>query len=131
VVSFTPRPLYSRRKSPRYPLDRRLGGPQSRSGRSRKEKNSQPPPPAGVQPPNPDRLVRSQSLHQLSYPGSPNPVTIHNYLLTRLLCSGVIRNNTPQECLRMGEKIQSGLKSVNGDAPSGKLSTVTYVVEVK
>jgi hypothetical protein len=32
VVSFTPRPLYSRGKSPRYPLDRRLGGPQNRSG---------------------------------------------------------------------------------------------------
>jgi len=24
VVSFTPRPLYSQRKSPRYPLDKRL-----------------------------------------------------------------------------------------------------------
>jgi hypothetical protein len=33
VVSFTSRPLYHRRKSPRYPLDRMLGGPQSRSGR--------------------------------------------------------------------------------------------------
>jgi hypothetical protein len=33
VVSFTPRPLYPRGKSPRYPLDRRLGGPQGRSGR--------------------------------------------------------------------------------------------------
>jgi hypothetical protein len=33
VVSFTPRPLYTRGKSPRYPLDRSLGGPQSRSGR--------------------------------------------------------------------------------------------------
>jgi hypothetical protein len=32
VVSFTPRPLYPRRKNPRCPLDRRLGGPQSRSG---------------------------------------------------------------------------------------------------
>jgi len=30
-------------KSPWYPLDRRLGGPQSRSG-SGDEKNSQPPP---------------------------------------------------------------------------------------
>jgi hypothetical protein len=28
-------------KSPWYPLDRRLGGPQSRSGRGVKEKNSQ------------------------------------------------------------------------------------------
>jgi hypothetical protein len=27
-----------------YPLDRRLGGPQSRSGRGGEEKNSQPPP---------------------------------------------------------------------------------------
>jgi hypothetical protein len=32
VVGFTPRPLYPQRKSPRYPLDRRLGEPQSRSG---------------------------------------------------------------------------------------------------
>jgi hypothetical protein len=38
VVSFTPRPLYSRGKSPRYPLDRKLGGPQSRSGRRGEEK---------------------------------------------------------------------------------------------
>jgi hypothetical protein len=37
VVNFTPRPLYPRGKSPRYPLDRRLGGPQSRSGRSEEE----------------------------------------------------------------------------------------------
>jgi hypothetical protein len=28
VVSFTPRPLYLQEKSPRYSLDRRLGGPQ-------------------------------------------------------------------------------------------------------
>jgi hypothetical protein len=31
-------------KEPWYPLDRRLGGPQSRSGRGGEEKNSQPPP---------------------------------------------------------------------------------------
>jgi len=44
VVSFTPRPLYHRGKSPWYPLHRRLGGPQSRSGRGGEEKNSQPLP---------------------------------------------------------------------------------------
>jgi hypothetical protein len=38
VVSFTPLPLYPRGKSPRYPLDRRLGGPQSRSERFGEEK---------------------------------------------------------------------------------------------
>jgi hypothetical protein len=32
VVSFTPRPLYSRTKSLRYPLGRGLGEPQIRSG---------------------------------------------------------------------------------------------------
>jgi hypothetical protein len=32
VVSFTPRQLYPREKSPRFPLDRRLGGSQKRSG---------------------------------------------------------------------------------------------------
>jgi hypothetical protein len=41
VVSFTPRPLYPRRK---YLLDRKLGGPQSRSTRSeRREKFTAPP----------------------------------------------------------------------------------------
>jgi hypothetical protein len=37
-VSFTPRPLYPRGKTPRYPLDRKLGGPQSLSGRFGEEK---------------------------------------------------------------------------------------------
>jgi hypothetical protein len=43
VVSFMPPPLYPQGKGPRYPLDRGLGGPQSRSGRCGEEKNSQPP----------------------------------------------------------------------------------------
>lgn len=41
VVSFKPRPLYPRRNKPRYSLDRRLGGTQSRSGRY-EEKNLAP-----------------------------------------------------------------------------------------
>jgi hypothetical protein len=40
VVGFMPRPLYPQGKIPWYPLDTRLGGPQSRSGRSDDEKNS-------------------------------------------------------------------------------------------
>jgi hypothetical protein len=48
VVSFTTQPLYLQGKSPWYPLDRRLGGPQSRSGRGGEEKNPQPPP--GIEP---------------------------------------------------------------------------------
>jgi hypothetical protein len=42
VVTFTPRPLYPQGKSPWYPSDGRLGGPQSRSGRGGEEKNFQP-----------------------------------------------------------------------------------------
>jgi len=38
------RPLYLQRKSPWYPLDRRLCGPPSRSGRGGEEKNSHPLP---------------------------------------------------------------------------------------
>jgi hypothetical protein len=49
VVSFRRRPLYPQGKSPWYPLDRRLGGPQSRSGHGGEQKNSQPLP--GVEPP--------------------------------------------------------------------------------
>jgi hypothetical protein len=37
VVSFTPWPLCPQGKSPWYPLDRRLGGPQNRSGRGGEE----------------------------------------------------------------------------------------------
>jgi len=40
LVSFTPQPLYPQGKSPWYPLYRRLGGLQSRSGRGGEEKNS-------------------------------------------------------------------------------------------
>jgi hypothetical protein len=67
VVSFTPQPLYLQGKSTRYPLDRRLGGPQSHSGRGGEEKNSHPPP--GIEPYNPDRPARSPTLYRLSYHG--------------------------------------------------------------
>jgi hypothetical protein len=38
VVRFTLLPLYPRGKSPRYPLDRRLGAPQNQSGQRGEEK---------------------------------------------------------------------------------------------
>jgi hypothetical protein len=41
VISFKSRLLYPQEKSPLYPLDKRLGGPQSRSGRGGEQKNSQ------------------------------------------------------------------------------------------
>jgi hypothetical protein len=67
MFSFTPRPLYLRRKSPRYPLYRSLGGPQSRSGRH-----------GGMKILDPTRLelrsfgrsARSQSLYRLNSKGA-------------------------------------------------------------
>jgi hypothetical protein len=38
VVNFTPKQLYPRGKSHPYPFDRRLNGPQNRSGRHGEEK---------------------------------------------------------------------------------------------
>jgi hypothetical protein len=44
VIIFMPRPLYPQGKITRYPLDRRLGRLQNRSGRGGEDRNSQPPP---------------------------------------------------------------------------------------
>jgi hypothetical protein len=77
VVSFTPRPFYPRGKSPRYPLDRRLGGPQNRSGRGGEKKKI--PATAGIR----TAVVQpvAYSLYCLSYPGSSrNIVFLYSYL---------------------------------------------------
>jgi hypothetical protein len=76
VVSFTPQPLYPRRKSSRYPLDSRLGGPQSRSGRSGEDKNSQP----GIEPRSSSQYP---SLYWLSCPGFPT----FYWILSFIMCS--------------------------------------------
>jgi hypothetical protein len=48
MVSFTPLPLYSQGKSPRYPSGRRLDRLQSWSGHDDEEKNSQLLPSLGL-----------------------------------------------------------------------------------
>jgi hypothetical protein len=58
--------LYPKGKSPWYPLDGRLGGPQSCSGRAGLEKNSQPL--LGIEPQNPNHPARS-------------PATKKNYII--------------------------------------------------
>jgi hypothetical protein len=64
VVSFTARPLYSRVKSHRYPLDRRLGGPQSQSGRLGEEKILDP---SGTRNSDPS-VVQSVASRYTDYP---------------------------------------------------------------
>jgi hypothetical protein len=55
-------------KDPWYPLYRRLGGPQSRSGHRGYRKYPLPLP--VIEPGSPGIPVRSQTLYWLSYPGS-------------------------------------------------------------
>jgi len=59
---------------PQYPLDRKLGGPQSQSRGSGKEKNSQPL--LGIESPNPNHPVPSQSLHQLRQEAGRNVINL-------------------------------------------------------
>jgi hypothetical protein len=65
VVSFTPRPVYPRGKSPRYPLDRRLSGSQSRSGHCREEET---PFPCGEPKPGYPARSGSPSLYASAIP---------------------------------------------------------------
>jgi hypothetical protein len=63
VATFTPLPFKPQGNGPRYPMDRRLGGPQSRTGRCDDEKNALFPP--GIEP----QFPRSSSrlIYRLSY----------------------------------------------------------------
>jgi hypothetical protein len=88
VVSFTPRPHYPRGKSSRYSLYRRVGGPQSRSGRRGEVKILAPPvlklrllrPPA-----------RSQRLYRLSYPGCEVLINTCLIVLARAVMSLTVK----------------------------------------
>jgi hypothetical protein len=58
--------LYPGERTPRYPLYRKLGGPQSWSGHRDYRKNPLPLP--GIELRLPSRPARSQTLYWLSYP---------------------------------------------------------------
>jgi len=58
----------------RYPLYRRLGWPQGRTGQVWK---ILPPPPTGIR--SPDRPDRSESLYRLSSPGLTNSNTVSDF----------------------------------------------------
>jgi len=64
VFSFTSRPPYPRGNNPRYPLDRRLDGPQSRSGRGDEKKSHHCP----HWELNPGRVARSSQPSKLNSP---------------------------------------------------------------
>jgi hypothetical protein len=67
VVSFTPRPLNPQGKSPSYPLDRKLGGPHSRSGNGGEKKIPSP-----YRDSNPEHPARSPALYHWAIPAPPS-----------------------------------------------------------
>jgi hypothetical protein len=75
MVSLTPRPVYTRGKSPRYPLDRRLGGPQNRSALYGEENNILP-----CREWNPDRLAHSLSAKLIQLPRLPMNVQVSSFI---------------------------------------------------
>jgi hypothetical protein len=76
VISFTPRPFCLQGNSPWYPLDRRLGGPQSRSGRGGEEKSSQPL--LGLKPPI-VQPVAQRSTTELSWLRALRSLTLRHF----------------------------------------------------
>jgi hypothetical protein len=103
VVSFTLQPLYPRGKSPQYPLDRRLGGPQTWSGQRGEEKIL---PLLGLKLRSLGRPTRSQSLYRLRYPGSNNNNNNNNNNLVITLMENhteVLQNKAQRKIL--GSKI--------------------------
>jgi hypothetical protein len=71
VVSFTPQPLYPQGKSPWYPLDRKLGGPQSWYECGVEEKNSHP-----CLDPSPVHLAHSPALYHWVIPAEEEDLYI-------------------------------------------------------
>jgi hypothetical protein len=102
VVSFTHRPLYARGRSPRYTLDRRLGGPHSRSGRRGEEKIIHP---TGIRTLTlnlSDKFPKLRILAMCKSAFTNNiPYEAHNYV--QLLCFWTLSNfflNLKQEMFR-------------------------------
>jgi hypothetical protein len=85
VVSFKPRPLYPRGKSPGYPLDRRLGGPHNRSERRGEEKILAPTGTRTPTSPKPVAIPTPQLLTEL-----PHQISLLSVLYVILLQSSII-----------------------------------------
>jgi hypothetical protein len=79
-----PQPLYPQGKIPSYPLDSRLGGPQSRSGRGGEEKK--PEPLLGLEPP--DHPAHSPALYHWAIPTPENRSTRRKWCPSATLCAG-------------------------------------------
>jgi hypothetical protein len=90
VVSLTALPPSPQGKSPRYQLDRRLGGPQNRSGRCGKQKNLE------LVESNAGRRTRSSSLYRQSSRDFSDAAKAAELMLVQELSrSGLVQSSLP------------------------------------
>jgi hypothetical protein len=87
--------FYRRGKSPRYPLDTMLGGPQSQSGRCGEEQNLALP---GIEP-----GPSSPSLYRLLTPSSPTESDLYFAM----------------PCVRLGNRVYFSVSAQVGKSPLG------------
>jgi hypothetical protein len=99
VVSSTLWPLYPRGKSPRYPLDRRLGGTQSRSGRHGEEKILDSTRTRTLTPASCPAHI--QLLYWLWYPGSYTMKYRNMYVESKYAVVQNLRNKDAQALSRL------------------------------
>jgi hypothetical protein len=103
VVSFMSLSLKPRGKAPRYPLDRRLGGPHTRSGRHGEVKILEPT----------DRPARSQSLYRQCYPGSWHLIHYSNHFV--LMKSPLLSVYLSFEISKFGALLRSQFRTVTNN----------------
>jgi hypothetical protein len=78
-------------KESRYPLYRRLGGPQIRYGHGIEEKNPQPPPPTGNRIP----IGRAASPEPVAIPTELSrhiSILVYNFMLTLVILVMILQN---------------------------------------
>jgi hypothetical protein len=107
LLSFTPRLLYPRGKSPRYPLYRNLGGPKSRSGRRGQENILNR---TGTRTPTPRISASSQSLYRLLCPDSWALWSRERYLASPGNRTPIVRSVAQLAYQRLGHVVTTGLR---------------------
>jgi hypothetical protein len=110
VVSFTPLPLYPGGNWRRYPLDRKLGGPQSRYRRYREEKNLAP---AGIRTPAVQPVARRYADWAIPTPNNVQSNKTNWKSHTEIMPSSGLEGKTPTQLGPLDE-----LTSITGQSLS-------------
>jgi hypothetical protein len=113
LVSFAPRSLYRQGKRIWYPLDRRLGGPQNRSGHSGEKKNSLPL--LGLEPP--DHPYHRPVLYHYQNYSCPCALTEHHAMKAYWGSGGIASLLWPRHLMEMSGQLHAPATLPPGKEP--------------